>query len=379
MSDKKCPHYKKCGGCQLMNMSYPDQLMFKQRRTISYLGKFAHVSDIIGMDDPYHYRNKVQAAFGTDRHGNIISGVYQESTHHIIPVTTCLTEDLVADHIMGTVRTLMKGFHIDPYDERRCTGVIRHVLVRRGFATGQVMAVIVAATPVFPAKKFAEQLVKSEPCINTVVLNINDKFTSMVLGDRTQTLYGDGYITDILCGLTFRISAKSFYQINPVQCEVLYKTAADFAQFDKRDIVYDAYCGIGTIGLTASKHVRRVVGIELNTDAAKDAVQNALINNISNADFVCADAAEYFEQSVRAEKRPDVVMMDPPRSGSSPRFLSALSKMQPSRIIYISCNPETQARDLLFLCKRGYKVRKIQPVDMFPHTNHVETVVALTK
>lgn len=376
----QCPVYRKCGGCQLQNMEYARQLSYKQGQVQKLLGGFGRVQPILGMENPYHYRNKVQAAFGTDRRGKIISGVYQSSTHRIVPVDSCLTEDETADRIIGTIRQMMPSFHLTAYDERTGRGFLRHVLVKRGFSTGEVMVVLVAATPVFPGKNhFIAELRRRHPEITTLVLNRNDAFTSMVLGEKETVLFGPGYIRDTLCGMTFRISPKSFYQINPVQTEVLYREAIRQCRFTGEETVLDAYCGTGTIGLIASSGVRRVTGVEINRDAVRDARRNARENGVENAEFFCADAGEWMLQAAGEGYAPDVVMMDPPRAGSSREFLAALLTVKPERIVYISCNIETQARDLRILTQGGYQVRRIQPVDMFPHTSHVETVVLLSK
>lgn len=380
IEEKKCPLYKKCGGCQLQNLSYPEQLKFKQRKVERLLGEFAKVEPIIGMESPYHYRNKVQAAFATAKNGKIISGVYQSGTHSIVCVDSCLTEDTKADEIIVTVRNLLKSFKIQPYDERSGSGVLRHVLVKRGFTTNQIMVVLVTSGPIFPAKNnFVKALRKAHPDITTVVHNINPYQTSLVLGERENVLYGTGKIEDELCGLTFRISPRSFYQINPVQTEVLYNTAMDYADMSGSEKVIDAYCGIGTIGLVASKHAGEVIGVELNRDAVHDAIANAKRNGIKNVRFFCDDAGEFMLGMAQDKERADVVFMDPPRAGSDERFLSSLVTLAPEKVVYISCNPETQQRDLRFLIKHGYKAVKIQPVDMFPHTNHVETVCLLSR
>lgn len=378
--EKKCPLYKKCGGCQLQNLSYAEQLGFKQRKTERLLGEFGRVEPIIGMDEPYHYRNKVQAAFATARNGKIISGVYQSGTHSIVCVDSCLTEDRKADEIIVSVRNMLRSFKIQPYDERSGSGTLRHVLVKRGFKTNQIMVVLVTAGPIFPAKNnFVKALRKEHPDITTIVHNINPYQTSLVLGERENVLYGTGKIEDELCGLTFRISPRSFYQINPVQTEVLYNTAMEYADMSGREKVIDAYCGIGTIGLVASKRAGEVIGVELNRDAVHDAISNAKRNGIKNVRFFCDDAGEFMLGMARDGEKADIVFMDPPRAGSDECFLSSLVTLAPKKIVYISCNPETQQRDLRLLTKRGYKVEKIQPVDMFPHTNHVETVVLLSK
>ena len=377
--EKKCPLYKKCGGCQLQNLSYAEQLGFKQRKTERLLGEFGRVEPIIGMAEPYHYRNKVQAAFATARNGKIISGVYQSGTHSIVCVDSCLTEDRKADEIIVSVRNMLRSFKIQPYDERSGSGTLRHVLVKRGFKTNQIMVVLVTAGPIFPAKNnFVKALRKEHPDITTIVHNINPYQTSLVLGERENVLYGTGKIEDELCGLTFRISPRSFYQINPAQTEVLYNTAMEYADMSGREKVIDAYCGIGTIGLVASKRAGEVIGVELNRDAVHDAIANAKRNGIKNVRFFCDDAGEFMLGMAQDGEKADIVFMDPPRAGSDECFLSSLVTLAPKKIVYISCNPETQQRDLRFLTKRGYKVEKIQPVDMFPHTNHVETVVLLS-
>ena len=378
--EKKCPLYKKCGGCQLQNLSYAEQLGFKQRKTERLLGEFGRVEPIIGMDEPYHYRNKVQAAFATARNGKIISGVYQSGTHSIVCVDSCLTEDRKADEIIVSVRNMLRSFKIQPYDERSGSGTLRHVLVKRGFKTNQIMVVLVTVGPIFPAKNnFVKALRKEHPDITTIVHNINPYQTSLVLGERENVLYGTGKIEDELCGLTFRISPRSFYQINPVQTEVLYNTAMEYADMSGREKVIDAYCGIGTIGLVASKRAGEVIGVELNRDAVHDAISNAKRNGIKNVRFFCDDAGEFMLGMAQDGEKADIVFMDPPRAGSDECFLSSLVTLAPKKIVYISCNPETQQRDLRLLTKRGYKVEKIQPVDMFPHTNHVETVVLLSQ
>ena len=376
----KCPLYKKCGGCQLQNLSYEEQLKWKQRRAERLLGEFGRVNPIIGMEKPYHYRNKVQAAFSTDRNGKIISGVYQSGTHSIVCVDSCLTEDVKADSIIVTVRKLLKSFKIPAYNERTGSGILRHVLVKRGFKTNQIMVVLVTSGPIFPAKNnFVKALLKQHTEITTIIHNINPYRTSLVLGDREQVLYGKGKIEDVLCGLTFRSSARSFYQINPVQTEVLYNTAMKYAQFTGKEKVIDAYCGIGTIGMVASKTAGEVIGVELNKDAVRDAISNAKRNEVKNISFFCADAGDFMRAMADENEKADVVLMDPPRAGSDEQFLSSLLTLSPNRVVYISCNPETQQRDLRYLSKHGYKVDNIQPVDMFPHTNHIETVVSLYK
>lgn len=364
----------------MQNMSYPRQLQWKQRKVEKLLGKFGRVQPIIGMETPYHYRNKVQAAFALTQNKRIISGVYQSSTHRVVPVEHCMTEDQKADEIIGTIRGMMHQFKLTPYNEDTGRGFLRHVLVKRGFSSNQIMVVLVTGTPVFPSKNhFVAALREKHPEITTILMNVNPYQTSMVLGENEKVLYGDGTIEDILCGCVFRISAKSFYQINPVQTEILYQKAIAFAGLTGKETVIDAYCGIGTIGLVAAKDAGQVIGVEVNRDAVKDAIANAKRNGIKNAYFYHADAGRFMTEMAKEGQTAEVVMMDPPRAGSDLAFLSSLAALSPKRIVYISCNPETQERDLSYLVQHGYQVKAIQPVDMFPHTNHVETVVLLEK
>ena len=377
----RCPVYKKCGGCQL-DTAYPNQLQFKQRKTERLLHRFGKVSPIIGMDHPCHYRNKVQAAFYTNRSGKIISGVYQSGTHHVVGIDRCMIEDETADRIIVGVRKLLPSFKLTTYHEDTGRGFLRHVLVRRGFATGEVLLVLVTGTPVFPSKNnFVKALLKQFPEITTIVQNINNLSTNLVLGVRQTVLYGKGYIEDVLCGCRFRISPRSFYQINPVQTEILYGKAMEFADLKGHETVLDTYCGIGTIGIVAAKHgAGQVIGVELNGDAVHDAIINAKRNNLKNIRFYKDDAGAFMEAVAQENERCDVVFMDPPRAGSTETFLRALIKMSPKTVVYVSCNPETLARDLNFLTRNSdYTVQKIQPVDMFPHTEHIETVVLLKK
>lgn len=376
-----CPVYKKCGGCQLQNLTYSEQLKLKQKKVENLLKKYATVNKIIGMDNPYNYRNKVQAAFFTNKKGQIISGVYQSGSHHIVGIDSCMIEDKLADEIIVAVRKLLPSFKMTTYNEDTGKGFLRHILVKRGFATNQVMLVLVTGTPVFPSKNnFVKAIISKFPQITTIVQNINGGNTNLVLGNNQKILYGSGYIEDILCGCKFRISPKSFYQINPVQTQVLYNTAMDYAQIKGNELLLDTYSGIGTIGIVAAKRgAGRVIGIELNGDAVRDAIVNAKTNNLNNIRFYKGDAGEFmYEVSQEAEK-PDVVFMDPPRAGSSEKFLNSLIKMSPKRVVYISCNPETLARDLDYLVNNSdYIVQKIQPVDMFPHTSHIECVCLLS-
>ena len=379
-TDRPCLYARQCGGCQYQGIDYPRQLETKQQLAQRLLGRFGPVDPILGMDIPYHYRNKVQAAFSPDRRQWAVSGLYQPHTHRLVPVDSCQLEDQTADRIVRTIRELIPGFHLEAYDDRSRRGMLRHVLVKRAFSTGQVMVVLVTSQLVFPSRKhFVQALLERHPEITTILQSVNDRFTSMVLGESLRVLHGPGFIEDRLCGCRFRISAKSFYQVNPAQTEKLYTTALQMAGLTGRERVVDAYCGTGTIGLVASRRARQVIGVEINRDAIRDAVANARLNGIENARFLCADADQWMDRAAAGHMPVDLVFLDPPRAGCDQRLLTSLAILSPPRIVYISCNPETQARDLEFLLGKGYRVKRIQPVDMFPHTRHVETVVLLSK
>lgn len=379
-TEKKCPYSAKCGGCDYQGISYAEQLKNKQKSVERLLGTFGKVEPIIGAESPYNYRNKVHGIFGRDSKGNIYTGIYQEGTHRIVPVEDCMIEDKRATEIMKTLCSLVKSFKLQVYDEDRQTGLVRHVLIRTGYVTGEIMVVLVLASPVLPSKNnFIKELCKIHPEITTVVMNVNNKRTSMVLGDRNITLYGKGYIEDILCGLRFRISPLSFYQINPVQTEILYNKAIEYCKFTGKEHVIDAYCGIGTIGMTAAKNALEVIGVELNKDAVRDAGTNASINKVKNIRFANDDSSKFMVKMAERKEKADVVIMDPPRSGSTKEFIDSVKILAPKRVVYVSCNPETLARDLKIFAGKGYKAKKIQPVDMFPFTSHTEVVVLLER
>lgn len=377
-SKSRCPYSKKCGGCQLVDMPYDRQLKKKQQNLQELLGEFGKLEPIIGMENPDHYRNKVHAVFGLDQKHRPIAGVYEEKTHRVVDVESCFLENQKSTAIIRTIKNLLRSFKIKTYDEDTGYGLLRHVLIRTGFQTGQIMVVLVLGSPILPSKNnFVKALLKEHPEITTIVINVNNRNTSMVLGDKEQVIYGKGYIEDVLCGKVFKISPKSFYQVNPVQTEKLYRTAIEYAGLTGKETVLDAYCGIGTIGMIASDMAKRVIGVELNSDAVKDAVSNAKRNEIRNIEFYNKDAGEFMVQLAEQGEKIDVVFMDPPRAGSDEAFLSSVVKCNPKRIVYVSCNPETLARDLKYLTKNDYKVRKMRGTDMFPHTNHVETVCLL--
>ena len=374
---------KNCGGCPLLGLDYAEQLKQKEATVKKLLGKYGPVNAIRGMENPYHYRNKVISTFTTGWGGKLTSGIYAANSHKVLPVERCLLQDEVLDKTMEAVRAAAIACRYQPYDEDKGTGLVRHCLLRRGVATGQVMVVLVTAQAVLPgAKNFVRALLaeaeKRGVTVTTVVQNVNPRKTSVVLGDAEKVLYGKGYILDELCGKTYALSPRSFYQINHSQTEVLYGLAVEAAHLTGKEVVLDAYCGIGTIGLTAADHAKQIVGVELNRDAVQDAIGNAKHNGVKNARFFAADATRWISEAAAAGERADVIFMDPPREGSTPQFIESVARMAPKRVVYVSCNPETLARDLALLTKKGYRVESSTPVDMFPHSEHVETVVLLS-
>ena len=374
---------KNCGGCPLLGLDYAEQLKQKEAAVKKLLGKYGPVNAIRGMENPYHYRNKVISTFTTGWGGKLTSGIYAANSHKVLPVERCLLQDEVLDKTMEAVRAAAIACRYQPYNEDKGTGLVRHCLLRRGVATGQVMVVLVTAQPVLPgARNFVRALLaeaeKRGVTVTTVVRNVNPRKTSVVLGDAEKVLYGKGYILDELCGKTYALSPRSFYQINHSQTEVLYGLAVEAAHLTGKEVVLDAYCGIGTIGLTAADHAKQVVGVELNRDAVQDAIGNAKHNGVKNARFFAADATRWISEAAAAGERADVIFMDPPREGSTPQFIESVARMAPKRVVYVSCNPETLARDLALLTKKGYRVESSTPVDMFPHSEHIETVVLLS-
>lgn len=375
-----CPYAKACGSCDYQGISYEKQLREKQEFVKKNVGEFCKVHPIIGMEKPYHYRNKVHAVFDIAKGGTIISGVYKAGTHEVVNIDSCQIEDEISGAIIRDIRGLLRSFKIKTYDEDTGYGLLRHVLVRRGFQSGEVMVVLVLGSPILPSKNnFVKALRKLHPEISTIVINVNDKKTSMVLGEKEHVIYGKGYIEDTLCGKTFRISPKSFYQVNPVQTEILYEKAILCAGLTGKEKIVDAYCGIGTIGLIAADRAKEVISVELNRDAIKDAITNAKRNQIKNVQFYNADAGAFMVEMAEQGAKVDVVFMDPPRAGSDEAFLSSVVKLAPKRVVYVSCNPETLGRDLKYLSKHGYRAMECQPVDCFPWTKHIETITLLER
>jgi 23S rRNA (uracil1939-C5)-methyltransferase len=379
LKDERCPHSSKCGSCNIGEISYEDGLREKKKWVEMNIGEYCKVNDVAGMYYPFHYRNKVHAVFGRIKN-EVVAGNYLPGTHDIIPITDCLIEDTQASNIIKTVTKLICDFKYWIYDEDTGRGFMRHILIRKGTSTKQIMVVLVTATPEFPHKNnFVAKLRELHPEITTIVQNINSQQTSMVLGDKNKPLYGEGYIEDVLMGLHFRISPGSFYQINTAQTQVLYKKAIAAAALTGTETVIDAYCGIGTIGMSMAQKAGRVIGVELNKQAVKDAKANAKRNNIKNIHFIAADATEYMLNLAEKGEKADVVILDPPRSGSTQEFVKALAVLSPKRVVYVSCNPETLGRDLGWFKKAGYKALEASPVDMFCFTEHCECVVTLER
>ncbi|MCQ2482224.1 MAG: 23S rRNA (uracil(1939)-C(5))-methyltransferase RlmD [Clostridia bacterium] len=379
---RKCPVFSQCGGCDYCSVPYTEQLLCKEEKVKKLLKDICVTESIIGCDNPFNYRNKVHAAFSSSRRTGVKCGRYQAGTHKIVENFDCLIEDSVAQKIIKDVKEIAVKFKVPIYDEDRREGNLRKVLVRVAVKKQEYMLVLVVAKSEFPGKKnFLKEIRKIHPEITTIILNVNSRTDSMILGDKSFVEYGSGYITDELLNLKFRISDKSFYQINQAQTEKLYSKAIEFADIHENDRVLDAYCGIGTIGMTVAKSQphARVTGVELNRSAVNDAIKNKKLNSLSNIDFICADATEYMMNSEAHSAKFDVVILDPPRAGTTPEFIRACKAVSPKRIVYVSCNPVTLANDLKLFIKAGYKPERAVPVDMFPLTEHVETVCLLSQ
>lgn len=379
----KCKVCSSCGGCCFQQLEYKAQLEYKTNKVkeqFKKIGKMdVKVNPCIGMDEPYFYRNKIQMPFGKDNKGNPYCGFYKASTHVIVPIEVCYIEDKKAEHILSSIKSLLKSFKIEPYNEDERWGILRHVLIKTSFYKQEIMVVLVTAVDSFPSRNnFVKALLKLCPEITTVVQNINSRSTNVILGEKEHVLYGKGYIEDSLCGVSFQISSKSFYQTNPIMTEKLYSYAIAKANLNKNEIAFDAYSGIGTIGLIASKKAKEVISVELVPQAVKDGIKNAKRNNINNFRMYCDDASSFMVKMASNKQDVDVLFMDPPRKGSDERFLKAVLKLKPKRIVYVSCDPTTLARDISYI-NQSYKIEDIQPFDMFPQTFHVETVVLLSR
>ncbi len=370
----------KCGGCTCIDLPYEAQLEKKKAFADNCLKEFGKTECIIGMEHPFNYRNKAISTFATGDRGVLINGIYEQASHRVVKAEDCLLQDKRINEIIKSVRFAASKCKYKAYNEDTGTGLLRHVVVRRGAKSGEVSVTVVTPSKFLPGYRDFVKLVRNAcPDVVTIVQNINPTSTSAVLGNTENILFGKGYITDELCGKRFNISSRAFYQVNSVQTEKLYELAAEFAGLSGKESIIDAYCGIGTIGISVSDKCKSVLGIELNADAVKNAKENAKQNNCANVSFLCGDAGKVMSQLASEGKKADVVFMDPPREGSTVEFMKSVISFSPRKIVYISCNPQTQARDLKFFAKHGYNVERMVAVDMFPHTEHVETVVLLSR
>lgn len=379
-----CPVYAECGGCQLQHLSYAGQLCMKQQQVKDALTRIGHldteVLPVIGCTNPWNYRNKMQFPAASGAEGTVNIGCYAASTHSVIDTGSCMIQKEANNEVLTTVRKWMHRYGISAYDEKTGKGLVRHVMSRVGVHSGEVMAVLITSAYDIPHKKeLIEWLTKYVPNLVSVVQNINKKPTNVVMGSKTRVLYGRPTITDSLGALSFNISAQSFFQINSEQAEKLYNKALEYAALSGTETVVDVYCGTGTISLYLAKHAGKVYGIEIVAPAIEDAKKNAQDNNCHNAEFILGDAADRLPQLLAEGVKPDVVVVDPPRAGCEQKVLKAIADVEPQRIVYVSCNPASLARDLAYLNERGYRAMTAQPVDMFPMTSHVETVVAVVK
>lgn len=380
-----CPVARQCGGCQIQAMSYEAQLAFKTRKVESNLkriGKFEEIpmESIIGMEDPFHYRNKAQFPFGKNRDGKIITGFYAGRTHSIIENTSCHLGKEVNEEILEKILAWMNAFHVEPYNEATGKGLMRHSLIRCGFRTGEIMVCLVINGRKIPGEEALVDSLKIIPGMTSISLNVNKEKTNVILGREVIDLWGRPYIEDYIGEVKYQISPLSFFQVNPVQTERLYGKALEYAGLTGEETVWDLYCGIGTISLFLARKARKVYGVEIIPDAIEDARRNASLNGFTNTEFYVGKAEEVLPEKYEKEGvHADVIVVDPPRKGCDENLLSTMVRMQPERIVYVSCDSATLARDLRYLCDNGYELKRVCPADMFPQTVHVETVCLLSK
>ena len=385
-SDKRvecdCETYKRCGGCNMRHIEYEETLIMKRNSVQALVNKTlknkVKVKNTIGMENPLHYRNKAQYPIGMNKENKPVIGVFARRSHEIIPINNCLIQKPISEQIAKFILEYITKNNISVYDEKSGKGIFRHLVIKVGVKTNEVMCILVINAHSFKNEnKLVEELVKKFPNIKTIVKNINTKNTNVIMGKKNSILYGDGYIKDILGDYTFKISPQSFYQVNPLQAEKLYNLGVEAAKITKNDIVFDLYCGIGTISLFMAKYAKKVYGVEIVEQAIKDAKENAKTNNIENTEFIAGDTEIVLDDLINNKKIiPDVVMVDPPRKGLDNRTIENINKIKPNRVIYISCNPATLIRDLAKF-EENYEIKSIQPVDMFPFSSHVECVVVL--
>ncbi|MEC0721629.1 23S rRNA (uracil(1939)-C(5))-methyltransferase RlmD [Bacillus haynesii] len=383
-TDAPCPIYKQCGGCQLQHINYEGQLLYKQKQVKDVLERIGKldlsritVHPTLGMEDPWNYRNKAQVPVG-EREGGLIAGFYQQRSHEIIDMNECLIQQSENDRVVQAIKEICGKYGIKAYNEERHKGWLRHIMVRYGAVTSEMMVVFITRTNDFPHKvKIVEEITAAFPHVKSIVQNINPKKTNVIFGDETHVIWGEEYIYDTIGGIKFAISARSFYQVNPEQTKVLYDKALEYAELNGEETVIDAYCGIGTISLFLAKQAKKVYGVEIVPEAIDDAKRNAELNGIENAEFEVGEAEvvipKWYEEGIKA----DTLVVDPPRKGCDEALLRTILEMKPKRVVYVSCNPGTLARDLRVLEDGGYVTCEVQPVDMFPHTSHVECCVLL--
>lgn len=382
--EPSCPIYETCGGCQLQHLAYAEQLDVKRQQVVNSLERIGKLRDVvvhptIGMSHPWRYRNKAQVPIG-EREGTLIGGFYSRGTHDIMDMEACVIQHEVNDRMVATVKRVAHELGISAYREHTGQGVLRHVVVKVGFASGQVMVVLVTNTRELPhAQQLVEAIRAAIPEVRSICHNINAKVTNVIFGEETRVVWGSAEIEDTIGGIRFNISARSFYQVNPVQTEVLYRQALDYAALTGSETVIDAYCGIGTISLFLAPHAKQVYGVEIVEDAISDAKRNAALNGIGNAQFEAGAAEHVLPKWQRQGIAPDVIVVDPPRKGCDAQLLQTMLALAPARIVYVSCNPATLARDLRMLEDGGYRIVEVQPVDMFPQTVHVEVVCRLVR
>ncbi|QOR68774.1 23S rRNA (uracil(1939)-C(5))-methyltransferase RlmD [Cytobacillus suaedae] len=380
--DAPCPLYKECGGCQLQHLSYNGQLKAKQKQVQDVLARIGHLKDIhvhpvLGMEDPWRYRNKAQVPVG-EREGGLVAGFYQQRSHEIINMEACLIQQEKNDQVIQTVKAICEKYGVTAYNEEKYKGTIRHIMARYGLVTNEIMVVLITKTNELPNKeKIIEEIHTNLPNVKSIVHNINQKRTNVIFGDETNVLWGEEYIYDYIGDIKFAISARSFYQVNPEQTKVLYDKALEYANLTGEETVIDAYCGIGTISLFLAQKAKKVYGVEIVPEAIEDAKRNALLNGIENAEFAVGESEVVIPRWKAEGIKADVIVVDPPRKGCDEALLNTIIEMKPKRVVYVSCNPATLARDLKILEDGGFKTVEVQPVDMFPHTTHCEAVAKI--
>ena len=383
--ERKCSkELKDCGGCQIQELDYQEQLNIKTNEVKQVISRIGKLEDVVvhpalGMEEPFRYRNKAQ--FPIQKvDGSPVIGFYKKKSHDIIPTDQCIIQHDVNDKIIKIIKTYIRAYKVSVYDEKTHTGVLRHLVTKVGFTSKEVMVVLVANGRKLPyLNELASVLKENIPGFKTLVVNVNREKTNVILGNENRVIYGDGKINDNIGDLVFEISPLSFFQVNPVQPEVLYNKALEYAALGENDTVFDIYCGIGTISLFLAQRAKKVYGIEIVEEAIKDAKRNAEINNLDNVEFYVGKAEDVVPKMYKQGKRANVVVVDPPRKGCDEKVLDTIVSMQPDRVVYVSCNPSTLARDLAYLNEKGYKSLEVQPVDMFPHSVHIENVALIVK